>query len=346
MKNKKKTITIFFLLLFLISCVQKESSEHINTILERKRCSTAYSEDVVLLSDPFFAVSFIEGVSEEYSRFYTLSQRYGKSSTLYVTVDNPNKVLFVNNVRVNISLWENNKELSMRKFLHATQARMLILSPLFLYYSPLQANNIYKQRGQCGRLMPHILENTGLQRDENFMTIDYSYATVALAKDIAKQSRKMTKITDDSVALPQLYIFTDVVDINVRRTLQVFLRYFYLLAPNITVNMSHYNRTPSSDLFTQEQIKKINLKNDIMLLYVGPHTQRTLKELYQGKYKEYVQNIFYIGGWNNNMNLLRKSIPEDRQAHAWINAPLSAIFQDALFVSAKIYRLTTISSTE
>lgn len=212
-----------------------------------------FSSDVVLISDPFYAVNFLGDGIAGYEEFYNMSIQHNSDAKIYVILEQADNS--THNINIGL-LFQRIPLLSITDYLYIKYAKEVIVSPLLKVFAPAQYQAILAIRKNNPIPIKTIAYDEPVL-DPHYITVDYTDAIYEMGKLTGKQA------TVKNEKSPQIDFILGVENIrNVLYRLDFFLRGVFESAPHVQVNyywgirkiMQPSNVLSEMDLFSDDSV--------------------------------------------------------------------------------------------
>ncbi len=299
--------------------------------LEETSCSFAYSADLVFLSDPIFALHFITDAKTNYSEFYAMALRQHKDARMFVSAEAQSAArlgLPLENLPQEVQL--HFKALSKRSLATALRSRAVVLSPLMRLFAPRQMEYIEAYRKRCTMPPMRTLNAGGYNKNtERSITVRYTQAVQEMSAIIAH--RMQEENINSMVAILDEPTVRNVEDIS------ILISALKNTVDDFQIRLLWEKRNSNSEAKTFEELDSI-ADNEIVLLHAGMYTSRASQYLREQERVEQ-KRIFAITSWQHLPYNTQNTMSYGIYADTWVAAPLSALFENKNYVSAKLYRI-------
>lgn len=268
-----------------------------------------YIDDVVFITDPFYAINFVGNSTTGYERFYSQALDNTQYAKMFVLQEPANKEVH------SIQLGEITQHNFLRSqdYLYIKYARKVIVSPLLKIIAPLQYQAILDIRKEDFNDIQTIAFDEPINMSD-YISVDYTDAMLALGKIAATLSMEKNE------SIPQIYLILDTQNIrSITYRTEAFLRGVFSINPHITITYKWASRIGANEGKTAEELATIPL-DAIVLMDAGQHTYPVLSkylsenESRESAWKDRFLAVSYLWPEHNNIGIpivARVEIPQD-----------------------------------
>lgn len=269
-----------------------------------------YIDDVVFVSDPFYAINFIaKNTDAGYEKFYSQARSSNNYAKMFIIQEPEN----INVHAIKLGKIVQRNFLRSQDYLYIKYARKVIVSPLLKIVAPLQYQAILDIRKEDFNGVQTIAFDEPINMSE-YISIDYTDAMISLGTIAATLSMKKNE------SIPQIYLILDTFNIrSITNRTESFLRGVFSINPNIVITYLWASRMSTNEGKTEEELATIPL-DAVVLMDAGQHTYPVLsKYLLENEvdaftWKDRFLAVSYLWPEDDNVGIpiaARVEIPKD-----------------------------------